>query len=166
MMKTVWFVTLGLSLALVTLGMNPALGQSPSQQITVSHRGPNQRLQIGSIAPSPAAIMATPRRQETQLRINFANLNQSYRLTVQTSGAALTGDIKVNGRTIHRLGTSVSSLNLSPHLSMGENLVEISGTYTPAQAAVQISLVGPGTTVSHQMSGQGQLSSQIRLLVQ
>jgi hypothetical protein len=94
-------------------------------------------------------------------------LNQPYTLTVETTGRALNADVKVDGQTIKTLVNQSEVINLSPHLSAGQqHTVEISGTYSPASATAQILLTGPGTQISQQVSGRGVLLQTLQISVQ
>jgi hypothetical protein len=168
-MKMTWLMILGTTAALAALMVSPALGQTHSQRVTVTNSGSGQHSQITTIHSTSTsrggATGTTASRQEVQLSLRAAHLHQPHRLQIEAVGASLGGEIKLNGRTIHRLQGASSGLDLSPHLSVGDHVVEITGRYTPAQGTVQISLIGPGTTLMHQVSGQGQWAHRLRLSV-
>jgi hypothetical protein len=164
-MKIIWFVLFGTTTALAALLISPVLGQTHSQSITVINSGSSQSNQVRIVNSSSMSTQGNTQQQETALTIRAANLTQPYRLTIETRGATLGGEIKLNGRTIHRLQGSSTAIDLSPHLTRGDHVMEIIGTYTPAQGSVQVSLVGPGTTLTQHLSGQGQLTNRIRLSV-
>ncbi len=164
-MKMTWFVIFGATAALAAFTI-PALGQTSIQSISVVNSGSGQYSQVRTVNSSTAApLPASSQRQESQVTLPASQLSQPYRLNVLATSAQFSGDVKLNGRTIHRLRGETNSLNLSPHLSTGEHVLEISGNYSPVQGTVQISLVGSGSTLSQQVSGSGQVSSRIRLLV-
>lgn len=166
-MKIHGLVPVGATATLAALLISPALGQSYVQRVTVIQTGAGQSIQIrpGQRQLPPIATADYGQRRETRLSIRAASLNQPYHLNVQSSGAALTGVIKLNGKSISQLEGSSSTLNLSPHLSVGNHVIEIAGHYTPAQASASVSLVGPGLSFSSQVSGQGSLTNRIQLSV-
>lgn len=164
-MKLSWLVLPGTTAVLASLMMGPVGAQSSSQSVTIISSGPGQRSEIRTVSSSQSSIVRSLNDQQAHVQISAARLGQAHRLTVQSSAHVLSGEIKLDGRTIYRLDGATNTVDLSPHLSTGEHTLEITGTYAPRQASVQIALVGPGATVSHQMSGQGQLANTIRLTV-
>jgi hypothetical protein len=103
--------------------------------------------------------------QQTSLNLRSRHLNRPYQLTIDASGNRLNGIVKVDGRTIHTLGTH-TSINLTPYLSTGHHTVEIVGSPGSSSIPVQISLTGPGTQLSHQMRGQGQWHYTLQIAVE
>lgn len=101
-----------------------------------------------------------------QSSLQAARLNQPYTLTVETTGRALNATIKVDGQTIKTLTNQSEAVDLSPYLSSGQHTIEISGTYSPTSASVQVLLTGPGTQISQQVSGGGTLSQTLQISVQ
>lgn len=102
-------------------------------------------------------------RQQTGLQV--ARTSGPYTLTVETTGRAFNAELKVDGRTIQSLQGRSETINLSPHLSTGQHTIEIIGTYAPATATAEISLSGPGTRLSQQVSGRGVLRQTLQLSV-
>ncbi|MEO1392617.1 MAG: hypothetical protein AAFV90_06875 [Cyanobacteria bacterium J06634_5] len=93
-------------------------------------------------------------------------VDDDYRLTVETTARSLNATLKIDGETIKTLTRASETLTLSPYLSAaGTHTLEIVGTYLPATANVRISLVGPGTQLSQQVSGSGQLRQTLQVSV-
>jgi hypothetical protein len=107
----------------------------------------------------------TQTRQQASLNLSAQDLDHPYQLNIRHNSNRLRGIVQVNGETIHTLGTT-NSINLSPYLSTGQHTVEIVGSPGSASTTVQISLTGPGTQLSYQISGQGQLRYTLQISVQ
>jgi hypothetical protein len=91
-------------------------------------------------------------------------LKQPCQLTILAPGANLTGQVKVDGKTIRVLKGS-TSFNLSPYLSQGIRTVEIGGQYSPATPPIQVKFSAAGTQVSQRISGSGKLNHQFVITV-
>ncbi len=102
--------------------------------------------------------------QETQLNIDFADLASPHRLEIAApSGARLSGEVLLNGVLFKRLSGQQLQVNLAPYLKTGRNVVQVTGNYYPASASVQMTLDGPGVSLSNQTSGSGNLSLRLGL---
>lgn len=109
-----------------------------------------------------------PFRQSRVLRSASVAANratQSHMLAVETTGRSLNATLKVNGRTVKSLTRLSETINMTPHLSSGQNTIEISGSYSPASASTRLSLSGPGTQMTQQVSGGGRLNQTLSISV-
>ncbi|MGK7915026.1 MAG: hypothetical protein AB4038_05685 [Prochloraceae cyanobacterium] len=104
--------------------------------------------------------------QETTINVNAANLRQPHILTVSSSTSSLNGQIKLNGRVLKNIRNRGMSMNLSPHLRSGENIIEISGNYSPANSSVQLKFIGPNTQVNQQTGGSGEINQVLIIYVE
>lgn len=110
-------------------------------------------------------------QQQTQQRQSASQaqanqVNEPYRLTVETTGRSLNADLKIDGRTVKTLVNPSETIALSPYLSTaGQHTIEVVGSYSPATASTQVLLVGPGTRMSQQVSGSGTLRQTLRISV-
>jgi len=102
--------------------------------------------------------------QRTSITLSAGALRQPCQLTILAPGTNLTGYIKVDGKTVGVLKGS-TSFNLSPYLSKGVRTVEITGKYSPTNAAVQVKLSAVGAQVSQQTSGNGKLNHLLAIAV-
>lgn len=103
--------------------------------------------------------------QSSTLSLSRANLNQPHILSITTSGKRLTGKVVINDKVTKKLYGNKVEFDLSPHLSVGENTVEIDAGYAPASSNLEIEMNGPGSTVSQQTSGNGVVNSNINIMV-
>ena len=104
--------------------------------------------------------------QSNTLTLSKANLSKPHVLSIKTSGKRLIGKIIINdGELVKQLRGNKVEIDLSPYLSVGENTVEINARYTPASSSVDIEMNGPQTNVSQQNSGNGVLSSEMKIMV-
>ncbi|NEP16088.1 MAG: hypothetical protein F6J97_04195 [Leptolyngbya sp. SIO4C1] len=103
--------------------------------------------------------------QETMVDIDSFDLSLPHLLEISTTGSQLSGQISLNGVVIKTLSGSAITLDLVPYLEAGENVVEVTGSYSPATASVQLSFTGPGTSITQQTSGSGQLAQTLVLQV-
>lgn len=102
--------------------------------------------------------------QETQLSIDLADLSSPHRLEINApSGARLSGEVLLNGVLFKKLSGQQLQANLAPYLKRGRNVVQVTGSYYPASASVQMTLDGPGVSLSNQTSGSGNLSLRLGL---
>jgi hypothetical protein len=105
--------------------------------------------------------------QETSVDVDSANLRQPHILRVSgTNNAYLTGNIKLNGKTIASLAGGSKEVNLSSYLQRGVNIIEVSSQYSPVYATIKIEFSAPGTSVSQQTSGKGTLAQKIIVRVE
>ncbi|WP_232224187.1 hypothetical protein [Mastigocladopsis repens] len=97
--------------------------------------------------------------QKSSLNLNAANLNQPHILSINASGAQMTGEITVNGNVVKQINNDKNvKIDLSRYLSVGEHTVEISARYSPPSSSVSVELSGPGANVTQQNSGNGALN--------
>ena len=104
--------------------------------------------------------------QETTIDVNAANLRQPHILTISSSTRSLTGQIKLNGRVLKNITNRDIRINLSPHLRSGENTIEISGNYSPANSSVKVEFIGPNTQVNQQTGGSGKINQLLMIFVE
>jgi hypothetical protein len=83
-----------------------------------------------------------------------ANINNR---PVRLSKAVIT----LNGRVVKTIANSSLSLNLSPLLKTGRNVIDISATSPLATATISTRLVGPSANINSQSAGYGTSKQQI-----
>jgi hypothetical protein len=76
-------------------------------------------------------------------------------LKVDASNAQLNGHITINENRIIKLTNKQESINLSPYLFRGKNIIEISGSYSPQNSRITIEFSGTGNQITQQTSGSG-----------
>ena len=103
--------------------------------------------------------------QSNTLSLNRTDLKEPHILSIKTSGQQITGKIIVNDKLVRQIRGNKVEFDLSPHLSVGENLVKINARHTPASSTVDVEMNGPGTTVSQQNSGNGVVNSNMKIVV-
>ncbi|MBW4635689.1 MAG: hypothetical protein KME30_28570 [Iphinoe sp. HA4291-MV1] len=97
--------------------------------------------------------------QKSSLNLSAANLSKPHILSINTSGAQMTGEITVNGKVVKQISNDKNAkVDLSRYLSVGEHKVEVSARYNPPTSSVSVELSGPGTSVTQQNSGNGTLN--------
>ena len=89
------------------------------------------------------------------ISIDRANLRQPQMLKVDASNAQLNGHITINENRIIKLTNKQESINLSPYLFRGKNIIEISGSYSPQNSRITIEFSGTGNQITQQTSGSG-----------
>lgn len=143
-----------------------SLELSPRSQAVSSHNWHRQSLKNRPFGGEQMAPYSSSHSsvQRTSITLPAGALKQACQLTILAPGANLTGYIKVDGQVIRVLKGS-TSFNLSPYLSKGTRTVEISGTYSPANTAIQIKLSALGAQVSQQTSGNGKLNHLLAIAV-
>jgi hypothetical protein len=106
------------------------------------------------------AIAVSQQIQKTTINLRAADLKQSHILSVSTSQALtqMTGDITLNGKRVAKLSRNTTRINLGPSLKLGENVVVVSGKYSPASTS--------GKQVSQQMAGSGYLKQVLIIKVE
>jgi hypothetical protein len=101
-------------------------------------------------------------RQQTIVNLDPDSLKEPNMLTIKAStGAQLRGQVMVNGVVLHKLSGNQAIINLSSHLGMGRNAIEISGGYQPQDASVLIKFAGSDTTITQQSQGNGTLKQTL-----
>ncbi len=105
--------------------------------------------------------------QTTSINLNHNELNHPLLLTIKAlNGASIQGQIYLNGQVIKPLKGNTTQVNLSNYLGRGNYGILITGSYSPSQGSVSITLDGNGTQVNQQTSQTGFLNQQINLEVQ
>ncbi len=175
----------GMVMLVTTVGLsssNRALGLSLGPSFGLSSEGLSEHSLGHSLghppenfsAPSARALLASKAAavsssQTTHSTTTGSQPNRSsqpYRLTVETSGRSLNAELRIDGRIIKTLTSASETIELSAYLSTaGQHTIEILGTYMPATATAEILLVGPGTQISQQVSGQGTLRQTLGIVV-
>lgn len=110
-------------------------------------------------------------QQQTQtatISLAFRDLRQPHWLSVSSlsPGTKLQGRIELNGKLIQQLNSHSTKIDISSHLSKGENILKISGEYAPANTSVEVQFIGPHTQVSQRTSGDGHLQQTLIVEVQ
>jgi len=95
------------------------------------------------------------------ISIDRENLRQPQLLKVDASPARLNGHITNNKNRIIKLNNKQESINLSPYLFRGKNIIEISGTYSPQNSLITIEFSGTGNQITQQSSGSGILKQTL-----
>ncbi|MGH7998839.1 MAG: hypothetical protein ACREPR_05265 [Brasilonema sp.] len=97
--------------------------------------------------------------QKSSLQLSAANLSQPHMLSINTSGAQMTGEITINGKVVKQISNDKNTkVDLSRYLSVGEHKVEVSARYNPPSSSVSVEMSGPGTNITQQNSGNGTLN--------
>jgi hypothetical protein len=114
------------------------------------------------------AIAISQQTQETTINLNANELKQPQTLSISSSQTLtqMTGDIKVNGKSIKKLSRNATQINLAPSLKLGKNIVVISGRYSPAHTSVKFEFVTPNNHVSQQVAGSGYINQVLVIKVQ
>jgi hypothetical protein len=114
------------------------------------------------------AVAISQQIQKTTINLRVADLKQSHIISVSPSQGLtqMTGDIKLNGKQIAKLSRNTTRINLGPSLKLGENIVVVSGQYSPASTSVNLKLISPSKQVSQQMAGSGYLKQILVIKVQ
>lgn len=104
--------------------------------------------------------------QQSSLQVSAANLNRPHLLSINTSGAQMTGEITVNGKVVKQLNNNSNvNIDLSRYLSVGEHTVAISARYAPSSSPISVELNGPGTSMTQQNSGNGVVNYTMKVSV-
>ncbi|TVQ46436.1 MAG: hypothetical protein EA365_05390 [Gloeocapsa sp. DLM2.Bin57] len=108
--------------------------------------------------------------QEDYLNIRVVDLNQPQILTISKinnfNQGYLRGEIKVNGVKIQDIQNNITSVNLSPRLNRGMNRIEVGGEYQPLNSNVKIDFEGVSTSISQVISGSGNISYILSIMVE
>ncbi|WP_052055352.1 hypothetical protein [Myxosarcina sp. GI1] len=101
--------------------------------------------------------------QQTAVDISLLDLNEANLLSISASQpeTQLTATVSLNGQHIKSLTNDDNVLDLSPYLTLGKQVVSISGNYTPANAFVKIEFQGQTTHISQETQGSGKLQQQL-----
>jgi hypothetical protein len=114
------------------------------------------------------AIAISQQTQETTINLNADELKQPQTLSISSSQSLtqITGDIKVNGKSIKKLSRNSTQINLAPSLKPGKNIVVVSGRYSPANTSIKFEFVTPNSHVSQQVTGSGYIKQVLVIKVQ
>lgn len=102
-------------------------------------------------------------KQQTTVNVSSSDLDKPHVLSISASQqeTQLTGEISLNGQLIKSFTGNHNVLDLSPYLTLGRQIVSISGNYTPSHASVKIELTGKTTHISQETGGSGELQQQL-----
>ena len=102
-------------------------------------------------------------KQQTAVDISSSDLNEANFLSISASQpeTQLTATVSLNGQLIKSLTDDDNVLDLSPYLTLGKQIVSISGNYTPGDASVKIEFKGKTTHISQETKGSGKLQQQL-----
>jgi hypothetical protein len=114
------------------------------------------------------AIAISKQTQETTINLDSNELKQPQMLSISSSQTLtqMTGDIKVNGKSIKKLSRNSTQINLAPSLKLGKNIVVVSGRYSPANISVKFEFITPNNHVSQQVAGSGYINQILVIKVQ
>lgn len=100
--------------------------------------------------------------QEIIISLKAADTTQPNILSISTPKATqLTGQIKADNTVIQSLSNDNSSINLSPYLTTGRHIIEISGNYSPVNSSVTVEFAGHNKQITLQTGGNGNLNKTI-----
>lgn len=102
-------------------------------------------------------------KQQTTVNLSSSDLDKPNLLSISASPreTQLTAEISLNGQLIKSFADNHNVLDLSPYLTLGKQIVSISGNYTPSDASVKIELKGQTTHISQETKGSGKLQQQL-----
>ena len=116
---------------------------------------------------SAKGVMESYQRQTNTISLDRADLDEPHLLSVSVpAGATLQGYIEIDGHTRVPLSHTPEVLDIGPYLGEAITRVIITGSYSPASAAVAIAFNGPNTVVQQQAAGTGRINYQLNLVVQ
>ncbi|MCX7596322.1 MAG: hypothetical protein N2235_21705 [Fischerella sp.] len=174
-MKTVTFVTGCFAFIVIAIALVYNFGSSSQRTLinsdsngdTVVNTNSDSDMKYSKIFTSQQSSTSNSSSgyQQSSLSLSAANLRQPHILRIHTSGNQLSGEITVDGKVVKRLSDRQGEVDLSPLLSVGEHIVEISGRYAPPSSGVSIELSGPGVSSSQQTSGNGIVNYTLNLSV-
>lgn len=111
------------------------------------------------------ASVQSSQRQVNTITLDRADLSEPHELTLETS-ANLSGQIEINGETVASLSKGTTTFDVAPYLTeTGTTTIQITGNYSPRNAAIRLQFVGPSVLIEQQTSGMGQLNYQLNLEV-
>jgi hypothetical protein len=117
---------------------------------------------------STKAVAVSQQMQETAINLRATELKKPHILSVTSSQSLtqMTGDIKLNGKSIAKLNRTSVRIDLAPSLKLGKNIVTILGKYSPASSSVNIEFIGSSNRISQQMGGSGSIDQTLVIKVQ
>ncbi|EAZ91661.1 hypothetical protein [Crocosphaera chwakensis] len=106
--------------------------------------------------------------QQTSVNLSLSDLDSPCILSISSSPSEtqLTGEISLNGQLIKSFTGHNNEINLSPYLMSGQQIISISGHYTPSHSSVKIELTGNSTHISQETGGSGQIKQQLIFNIQ
>lgn len=114
------------------------------------------------------AIAVSQQTQETTINLSANELKQPQTLSIRSSQSLtqMTGEIKVNGKSIKKLSRNFTQINLAPSLKLGKNIVVLSGRYSPVNTSINVEFITPNNHVSQQVAGSGSIKQVLVIKVQ
>ncbi|MEM9906968.1 MAG: hypothetical protein AAF921_18285 [Cyanobacteria bacterium P01_D01_bin.44] len=162
-----------LLLAMMSVATVAATQATGSDRVPMDHNGAVGR--GFAIAPALASSFTqstqlaqgySSQTQQTQVDIDAVDLASPHILEITASGVSqLSGEVLLDGVVIKTLSGEQLTIDLADYLETGSNMIEVMGRYSPASASVQLTLDGPGLSLSQQTSGSGHLSQTFVLEV-
>ena len=147
--------------------MNISRSTTKSSQYSSSPSGSTSQQSSSSSGYTSQQSSSSSGSQTNTLSLKRTNLSKPHILSIKTSGQRLIGKIIINnGELVKQLRGNEVEIDLSPYLSVGENIVEINARYAPASSTVDIEMNGPEANVMQQDSGNGIVSSNMKIMVQ
>ena len=106
--------------------------------------------------------------QQTTVDVPSSDLDMPYLLSVSLpqNETQLTAEVFINGQSIRKIRGSHNTIDLSSYLTFGQQIIEISGIYSPDQATVKIELIGKATQISQETGGNGKIRQKLVLNVE
>ena len=159
MQKSGLILSILLGVGAIVLSSTSAIGG----MFTMADTAPQwQRQTVVSSTVSQSG--SASQRQVQTLTIDREALNEPHSLTIRmASGGTLRGQMVINGQSRSFSGTQ--TIDLAPYLTAAENTIDITGTYSPQSASVQIALDAPSTSVQYQAGGTGLIDYRLVLQV-
>ena len=101
--------------------------------------------------------------QQTAIDLSSSDLNEANFLSISASQpeTQLTASVSLNGQLIKSLTDDDNVLDLSPYLTLGKQIISISGNYTPDRASIEIAYKGKTKRISQKIAGTGKLQQQL-----
>jgi hypothetical protein len=157
--------TLGIAL-LILVAVTTAVGPSAANG-NQRFKSIYQTLNTILSQASAKGVMESYQRQTNTISLDRADLDEPHLLSVSVpAGATLQGYIEIDGHTRVPLSHTPEVLDIGPYLGEAITRVIITGSYSPASAAVAIAFNGPNTVVQQQAAGTGCINYQLNLVVQ
>ncbi|HBE19984.1 MAG TPA: hypothetical protein DEG17_02465 [Cyanobacteria bacterium UBA11149] len=135
--------------------------QPNSNQRTIRRDVDSARIQENIRANNLTDSAQSPQElQQSTISLNLSDLKQPQILQITTprSTTELSGQIKIDGKAIQTLSNKGTEINLSPYLTRGRHIVEISGNYSPSSSSVKVEFTGTNTQNTQQTEGSGEIN--------